>query len=247
MVDLKLEAYAAEFIGTFFLVFTVGVNTLQNSALAPVSIGAILMAMIFAQGSVSGAHYNPAVTLGVLLSERGQTIWQDAVAYMVVQLLGGCVAAFMYSTILGATFTLHPGEGYGDLDAVVVEILFSTALIFVVLNVATTKQDTNNHYFGLAIGFLVMAAAFAIGPISGCSLNPAVTLGVMLTHWIRTGTGLRYLPHYLCSPLVGSILAVLAFWLTRSAEYMAHRHMRSVVPPPSEVEEEEESARGLAG
>merc|ERR1719388_100375 len=93
----------------------------------------------------------------------------------------------MYYGVLGATFTMHPGVGYGDVDAVVVEILFTAALVFVVLNVATTKQDTNNHYYGLAIGFTVMAAAFACGPISGCSLNPAVTFGVMISNFVHTG------------------------------------------------------------
>merc|ERR1719398_697035 len=105
----------------------------------------------------------------------------------------------MYYLVLGATFTLHPGSGYGDLDAVVVEILFTAALVFVVLNVATTSQDTNNHYYGLAIGFTVMAAAFACGSISGCSLNPAVTFGVMVSNMIHTGTGLSYFPLYFVS------------------------------------------------
>lgn len=222
-MEQKLEAYVSEFIGTFFLVFTVGLNVLQNTALAPISIGSILMVMIFATGSVSGAHYNPAVTLGVLLSERDQIVLLDAIVYCVVQIVAGLAAGGMYYFVLGATFTLHPGQGYGDLDAVVVEILFTAALVFVVLNVATTKQDTNNHYYGLAIGFTVMAAAFACGSISGCSLNPAVTVGVMVTNWIHTGTGMRYFLHYFCSPLVGSVIAALFFWLIRAAEYKAHR------------------------
>jgi len=221
-MEQKLEAYFSEFIGTFFLVFTIGLNVLQNTALAPISIGSILMVMIFATGSVSGAHFNPAVTLGVLLGGRDQIGPLDGLFYCLAQTLGALAAGGMYCFVLGATFTLHPGQGYGDLDAVLVEILFTTALVFVVLNVATTKQDTNNHYYALAIGFMVMAAAFAVGSVSGCSLNPAVAVGVMVTNWIHTGTGMRCLPHYFCSPLAGSAIAALLFRFVRAAEYKAH-------------------------
>lgn len=215
----KPEAYVSEFIGTFFLVFTVGLNVLQNTALAPVSIGSILMVMIFATGSVSGAHYNPAVTLGVLLSDREQIHWGNAAVYMVVQLLGGLVAGFMYFWILGATFTLHPGIGYTAVDAGAVEVLFTAALVFVVLNVATTSQDTNNHYYGLAIGFTVMAAAFACGSISGCALNPAVTFGVMLSNLVHAGGGMTYFPLYVLCPFAGTLVAVGLFRVIRAAEF----------------------------
>lgn len=219
MVELKLECLTSEFIGTFFLVFTVGLNVLQNAVLAPVSIGSILMVMIFATGSVSGAHFNPAVTVGILLSGRGKISAIDAGMYIVAQLFGGLVAAGMYYWILGATFTLHPGAGYGALDAIVVEILFTCALVFVVLNVATTKQDDNNYYYGLAIGFTVMSSAFACGSISGCSLNPAVTTGVMVSNAFHTGGGLAYFALYFACPLVGACLAVGLFRLVRAAEY----------------------------
>lgn len=217
--ELKLEALFSEFIGTFFLVFTVGLNVLQNTALAPVSIGSILMVMIFATGSVSGAHFNPAVTFGVLLTMREQINWVDALFYIVVQLLGGLCAGLLYYAVLGATFTLKPGVGYDMVDAMFVEIAFTAALVFVVLNVATTRQDTNNHYYGLAIGFTVMAAAFACGSISGCSLNPAVTFGVMMSNFIHTHGGLKYFALYVFSPLVGSIVAAGMFRVIRAAEY----------------------------
>merc|ERR1719388_705745 len=130
----------------------------------------------------------------------------------------------MYYGVLGATFTMHPGVGYGDVDAVVVEILFTAALVFVVLNVATTKQDTNNHYYGLAIGFTVMAAAFAIGPISGCSLNPALSFGVMVSNLLHQGH--LQLPNFLVytvSPCIGATLAAMLFRIIRAEEYNVHK------------------------
>jgi len=217
-MSVKIEGCFSEFVGTFFLVLTIGYNVLQRTALAPISIGAILMAMIFSTGNVSGGHFNPAVTLGVLL--RGKVDSLNAGAYVCSQLCGGLLAGCVYTGALGASFTLRPGIGYTLTDAAVVEFLFTTALVFVVLSVATTAQDAGNWYYGLAIGFTVMAAAFAIAPISGCSLNPAVTFGVLVSHLIHTGEIMvSCLLVYTLAPLLGAMLAVLLFRVVRSAEY----------------------------
>merc|ERR1719456_861608 len=125
----------------------------------------------------------------------------------------------MYYLVLGATFTLGPGPGYSATDAVLVEVFFTCALVFVVLNVATTVQDMNNHYYGLAIGLTVMSAAFAIGSISGCSLNPAVTFGVMVSNAMLTGGGLKYILHYTFAPIVGALLAAGIFRVVRAGEF----------------------------
>jgi len=216
--EVKTEAYVSEFVGTFFLVLTIGFNVLQNTALAPVSIGSILMAMVFATGKVSGGHFNPAVTLGVY--SRGKIDGSAACGYVAVQLIAGLTAGVTYLSMLGATFSLGPGIGYGLAAVCIVEVLFTAALVFVVLSVATTVQDENNWYFGLAIGFTVMAAAFAIGPISGCSLNPAVTFGVMFSHFFHTGyLKISLLLVYTLAPLFGSLLAVVFFQVIREQEY----------------------------
>jgi len=215
---LKIEACVSEFVGTFFLVLTIGYNVLQRTALAPISIGAMLAAMIFATGKVSGGHFNPAVTLGVLL--RGKVNFESAAAYVGSQLCGALLAGCVYSHVLGATFALGPGAGYTLAAAAIVEVLFTAALVFVVLSVATTAQDDGNWYYGLAIGFTVMAAAFAIGPISGCSLNPAVTVGVIISHLMHTGEIMpSRLLTYTVAPLLGSLVAVLLFNMIRNAEY----------------------------
>lgn len=211
----------SEFVGTFFLVLTVGLNVLQNAALAPVAIGSILMVMIFATGSVSGGHFNPAVTLGVVLCGPKANL-NHAVAgvYVIVQIFAGFIASMVYYGILGATFTLAPGPGYSAIDAAVAETLFTAALVFVVLNVAVSTQSEGNHYYGLAIGFTVMSAAFAIGGISGCSLNPAVTFGVMLSHAVHAGgSGLGYFPLYFLAPLLGSVIGAGLFRVVRGAEF----------------------------
>merc|ERR1719473_1670365 len=150
---------------------------------------------------------------------RGQMPMVDAAIYIAVQILAGIVAGIMYWAVLGATFTLAPGPGYSATDAVICEVFFTCALVFVVLNVATTVQDMNNHYYGLAIGLTVMSAAFAIGSISGCSLNPAVTVGVMLSHAMFAGGGLKYILHYIFAPLVGAALAAGIFRVVRGAEF----------------------------
>jgi len=234
MAEMKIEAYISEFVGTFFLVLTVGFNVLQNTALAPVSIGAILMAMIFATGKVSGGHYNPAVTLGVFLRGSKDIDHKNALIYICAQLAGAVVAGCVYLGILRASFTLGPGAGYGYAAVFIVEILFTAALVFVVLNVATvTTSDGDNWYFGLAIGFTVMAAAFAIGPISGCALNPAVVVGVMMSNFVRTGTlKVSVMLLYIVASLLGSVLAYGLFRGIRDVEYRPGKKFEDIRSPP---------------
>lgn len=225
MSSYNYEAYVAEFIGTFFLVLTVGLNAHQHTVLAPISIGSILMVLVFSTGSVSGAHFNPAVSLGVLLSQRDKISGNDAFIYLIVQCLGAILGGCTYWWILGETFTLGPLAPYTAWDAFVVEVLFSSALVFVVLNVATTEQDADNHYYGLAIGFTLMSAAFACGAISGCVLNPALTIAAMLTHFFHTKhpDSFSYLALYLFGPLVGALIANGLFRLIRPLEYRRSR------------------------
>lgn len=229
----RTEAYLSEFVGTFFLVLTIGFNVLQNTALAPVSIGCILMAMIFATGKVSGGHFNPAVTLGVYC-RGGQIDYGSAWGYVAVQMLAGLAAGTLYVELLGASFSLGPGVGFGFAAVFIVETLFTAALVFVVLSVATTAQDKGNWYYGLAIGFTVMSAAFSIGPISGCSLNPAVTVGILVSNMIKTGyLRLSILLVYTIAPILGSLLAVMLFQTIREQEYKKEQLPQHSQYPPS--------------
>uniref|UniRef100_A0A7S0FY36 Aquaporin n=1 Tax=Pyrodinium bahamense TaxID=73915 RepID=A0A7S0FY36_9DINO len=214
------EAYLSELIGTFFLVFTVSLNALQRTALAPISIGCIYMVMVSATATVSGAHFNPAVTLGALLGSRMLVSPRNACVYLVVQLLGGLLAGLVCWHVLGTTYTLHPAPGHSTFDVFVVEALFTAALVFVVRSLwPLQRKGAGQLYLPLSVGFTVMAAAFAIGGISGYSLNPAVAFGVIMSHWIRTGGGMGYFLVYFLSPLGGAVLGAGLANALGTAEY----------------------------
>jgi len=209
----------AEFTGTFFLVLTVGMNVLTGSVGAALSIGGMLAVMIFALGSVSGAHFNPAVTVAILLSGRGLMEPLLAVFYILSQFLGGVFAAIVSSLICDATFTLSPVGKHGWHNALIVECIYSMALCYVVLNVTTVRGQLGNQYFGLAIGFTVIGAALAIGGISGCSVNPAVSFGAMVVAAFSNGSSaLTYFPLYFFTPFLGAAFACGAFYVVRKGE-----------------------------
>ena len=166
-----------EFIGTFFLVLTIGctvIGTAGTGVIPPLAIGAVLMVMVFAGGHVSGAHYNPAVTLGVVV--RGRCSASDAIGYIIAQCGGAIVAALFVGFLKGGLPVSV--AAIDSTNALIAEFLFTFALVYVVLNVATSKGTANNSFYGLAIGSTVMAGAFAVGGISGGAFNPAVALGI---------------------------------------------------------------------
>jgi aquaporin Z len=171
-----MNKYIAEFIGTFFLVLTIGCTVVGNGAgaLAPLAIGSALMVMIFAGGHISGGHFNPAVTLGVWL--RGKCDTKDVAPYMIFQIIAGVLAALAVKFLKGgANVTpLQPAV----VPALLAEFLFTFALVYVVLNTATAKGTSGNSFYGLAIGFTVMVGAFSVGNISGGAFNPAVAVGI---------------------------------------------------------------------
>ena len=174
-----MNKYIAEFIGTFFLVLTIGCTGIGASAgvIAPLAIGAALMVMVFAGGHISGAHYNPAVTLGVLI--RGKLKAADVVPYWIAQCVAAAVAAFVVSKILRAGVAVTPiAPKLGP--ALLAEFLFTFALVYVVLNAATAEGTSGNSFYGLAIGMTVMTGAFAVGDISGGAFNPAVAIGISI-------------------------------------------------------------------
>jgi aquaporin Z len=174
-----MNKYIAEFIGTFFLVLTIGCTGIGagSGVIAPLAIGAALMVMVFAGGHISGAHYNPAVTLGVLI--RGKVKATDVVPYMIAQVAAAAVAALLVGKFLRAGINVTPiAPKVGP--ALLAEFLFTFALVYVVLNAATAEGTSGNSFYGLAIGMTVMTGAFAVGDISGGAFNPAVAVGISL-------------------------------------------------------------------
>lgn len=169
-----MNKYIVEFIGTFFFVLTIGCTVLGGvGELAPLAIGSALMVMVYAGGHISGGHYNPAVTLGVFI--RGKCPAADIVPYWIAQFAGACAAAFLVGYLRAVPEAAAPIADKAL--AFVAEFAFTFALVYVVLNVATSDKTEGNSYFGLAIGFTVLVGAFAVDNISGGAFNPAVAVG----------------------------------------------------------------------
>jgi aquaporin Z len=204
-----MNKYVTEFVGTFFLVLTIGLCVLGGTPMAPLAIGASLMVMVYMGGHVSGGHYNPAVSLAVLL--RGKLQPRDVAPYMVAQIVGAVAAAVVVYVVLGRTFAPAPGTGASATGALLVEVLYTTALCLVVLHSATAPQTTGNSFYGLAIGFTVAAGAFAGGPISGGAFNPAVGVGPIAISALLGGGSVANLWLYLVGPFIGGVAAALLY------------------------------------
>jgi aquaporin Z len=201
-----MSKYLTEFIGTFFLVLTIGCTVYGGApgVIPPIAIGAVLMVMVYAGGHLSGAHYNPAITVAVYL--RGRCPASDIVPYMGAQLAGAGLAAVSALMLLGKP--AGPGGPLQSVSAALLaEFLFTFALAWVVLNVATSKDNNGNSFYGLAIGMTVMTGAFAVGHISGGVFNPAVAVGISimgLAGWSNFWV-------YLLGTFGGAVLAALVF------------------------------------
>lgn len=207
-----MKKLLVEFLGAFFLVFTIGGAVASGSVIAPVAIGAALMVMVYAGGHISGAHYNPAVSLAIFI--RGRMTAVEMFQYWVAQLIGGFLGALTSHAVTGsdAATTMAPAKDISIALPLLAEILGTFALAYVVLNVATSRNTAGNSFYGLAIGFTVMAMAVAIGGISGGAFNPAVGVGRDLADSIvGTGENLGSIWLYIVGPLIGGALAAVVF------------------------------------
>lgn len=208
-----LKKCAVETVGTYFLASTIALSLVKAGSLAPLAIGLSLTVMIYAFGHISGAHFNPAVTLAVFI--RGNIDWLSAIAYVVAQFVGALIGAAQQKAVL-ATIANSDPSGYPKLGhyvefgtAFLTEATFTFALAIVVLNVATVKKHAANSFYGLAIGFTVTAAAFAADSISGGAFNPAIGIALPAVHSVTDTISL-----YLFGPLLGGALAGFFFRMT---------------------------------
>jgi aquaporin Z len=201
-----MRKYLTEFVGTFFLVFTICCAVVSQAPLAPVAIAAVLAAAVYAGGHVSGAHYNPAVTIAVYV--RGRLDASEIAPYVAAQILGALAAAGTARLVVGpAAGTPLRATGTGLAAALAAELIVTFALAYVVLNVATSKDHPNNSFYGLAIGFTVLAGAVSVGSVSGGVFNPAVAFGVAaegLVSWSMLWV-------YLVANVAGGAFAALVF------------------------------------
>lgn len=204
-----MKKYLMEFIGTFFFVSTIGHTVIQGApgTIAPLAIGSILMVMIYAGGHISGAHYNPAVTLAVWL--RGKCPTADLPGYFAGQILGALLASFIVLHMKGQPELVGQEIHLGNfaLVPILAEFFGAFAIAFVVLNVATAKANAGNSFYGLAIGFTLVACAFALGPYSGGAFNPAVATGLVAMGLASVSS----LWIYLLGNLAGGAAAAVAF------------------------------------
>ena len=197
-----------ELIGTFFLVFTVGMCVLEPAApgvIPPLAIGFALMVMVYAGGHYSGGHYNPAVTLAAFV--RGKCSAIDVIPYWVAQVAGASIAAYTAIYLKGSGGTAAPFVQADYPKIALAEFLFTFALCYVVLNVATSKGTAGNSFYGLAIGSTVMVGAFAVGKVSGGAFNPAVAVGVTMMGLFK----ISYVWVHILADLAGGLVAGLLF------------------------------------
>jgi aquaporin Z len=204
-----MKKYTVEFIGTFFLV---------AGAILYGAIGATLalMVMIYAGGHISGAHYNPAVTVAMYI--RRKILSAEMPGYFAAQFLGAAVAALLAVYVFGIEGTTvndcNNSLGSGVLKTFVAEVIGTFALAYVVLNVATARGTANNSFYGLAIAGTVLAMAVAFGQFSGGVFNPAVGFGLAIQKsvcWVNLWL-------FFAAPLVGGALAAYTFLSVNGAE-----------------------------
>lgn len=204
-----MKKLLTEFLGTYFLVLVIGLAVTREVALAPIAIGVGLTVLVYMGGHISGAHYNPAVSVAALL--RGKMASTDFVPYVAAQLLGSIAAAGTVHVLTGMTFAPAPAPGVGVLAPALAEVLFTFLLALVILNVAMNARTAGNSYYGLAIGGTVMTGAFVVGGLSGGAFNPAVGTGPIVFQALMGAGGWQDLWLYIVAPVAGGILAAVVF------------------------------------
>ena len=209
-----MNRYLTEFVGTFFLVLTIGFCVLGGAPWAPLAIGSSLMVMVYMGGHISGAHYNPAVSLAVML--RGTFSRREFAPYVVAQLAGAIAASVVVRLVTGNTWCPRPEPREWISGPLLVETLYTTALALVVLNVTTVPATAGNSFYGLAIGFTFGAAAFAGSALSGGAFNPAVGLGPAIVHAAFGAWKITHVWIYVVGPCAGGALAAAIFRIQHS-------------------------------
>ena len=193
-----MKKYIMEMMGAMFLVL------MYSMVGNPLAIGVMLAVLVYAGVHISGAHYNPAVSLAMWLQgkvKKGE-IW----LYIIFQLLGGVVAAGLYRVLTARNYYPSPAPGVLPWKIFSVEILFTFFFVFVFLTVFTAKKFKANGMHGLIIGFALLPVLFL-----GGTYNPVVSVGPALFDLMTGGMAIMHVPAYLFGTLGGGVLAAYFF------------------------------------
>lgn len=224
-----VQKCACEFLGVFVLVFTVVCQSLTGAKFGTTSIACALMVMIYATGPVSGGHLNPAVSLALAMSNKFK--WSEVPVYWMTQLTAGIAAGFLACILFTDTVNVAPGDSYPAQYAYIAEIFYTFMLCFVVLNSAGSRRNNSptdgNHFFALAIGFVIIAGGNAVGGVSGAAFNPAVALGLDISSYAK-GVGNGFL--WALFELVGAIVAAAVFRAVRPEDFIDEDSLNSYKP-----------------
>jgi len=219
-----IAPYLVECIGTLFLVMTVVFVVSQQSVgaavTAPITIGSTLMVLVFFGGHISGGHYNPSVTVAVMV--RGKIPLLKALGYIVAQVGGGLAGAAIANGVRKPVAAPYcaPGDGFNLGHVFVAEFMYTFLLTYTVLQVATTTSNPPgsngvNSFYGLAIGFTVLVGAAAVGDISGGAFNPAVATGMNVVAL----KGLKSIWLYYLAEFAAGTVAGMLFYITNAIEF----------------------------
>jgi MIP family channel proteins len=206
-----MKNYLIEFIGTMFWVMVIGFSG------NPLAIGLTILAAVYIGAHISGAHYNPAITLAFWFRKKIKS--SDVLFYWIAQLLGAFAGAVIYYIIQEKSFCPAPAEGVELWKCILLELLFTFLLCTAALTTLTTKKLENNFIYGLAIGSAVAAGIYCVGPITGGVFNPAVYLGPMITDSLTGGSSIQYILLYLIGPFGGSALAAIVYGILNPEEF----------------------------
>ena len=208
---MSLKKYIVEFIGTFFLVLTICMTTYSkvSADLQPIAVGSMLMVLIYSMGYLSGAQFNPAISLAIYL--RGRINLKEMGFYWLAQIIGAIAAAMMTAVLISAKppvgLIASTPQFFSMVPALIAEVLGSFALTWVILTVATSKALDGNNFYGLAIGFTVTALMYTLGSVSGSAFNPAVAIATCVAHL----SSWNNLWIYMVGGLGGAVLATMAY------------------------------------
>ena len=216
-----MKKYLTELIGTFFLCLTISGAVASGSVIAPIAIGASLMVMVYMGGHISGGHYNPAVSLAVFM--RGKLPASDFVPYIISQIVGAVLAGIVSLIIFGKVIAPSPAADARFIGILLAEILYTFALALVVLNVATAKETEGKGFYGLAIGFTVLAGAVSVGGYSGGAFNPAVGLGLNIASALTGNLHPMNFIYYSVGPFAGGALAAVVYRIQHGESQLGGR------------------------